>query len=181
MLTVACVLSGGEYDWSHVLRLRAMVHRHLDQPYEFVCIKDSPFSGFWAKLSLFEPGRFQGRVLYFDLDVTIKGRLDDLADYAAPFVIVKDWFQFGFNSSVIAWDADVADHVFTEFDYVRDAPNFKGGDQSWITHKMPGADKFPKAWVQSFKNACLHGGFEPYLRVIAFHGWPRPWELTDLY
>lgn len=178
-LTVACVLSGGPYDMSHVHRLHAMVHRHLDQPYEFVCLKDSPFPGYWAKLSLFEPGRFQGRVLYFDLDVTIKGNLDELAEHPSMFTIVKDWFRFGFNSSVMAWDAGCADHVFTDFDYGRDTPNLKGGDQAWITHKMPGADKFPSAWIQSFKKACLRGGFEQDLRVIAWHGWPKSWELQE--
>ena len=156
-----------------------MVAQHMRQPYRFVCIDDSPFPGWWAKISLWEPGRFQGQVLYLDLDVTIMGNLDDLADYPASFVICRDWGRFGYNSSIMAWDAGVAGHLFTEFDYERDAPKFKGGDQAYIFHKMPEADKFPRAWIQSFKNACMHGGFDQDLRVIAFHGWPKPWGLSE--
>ena len=156
-----------------------MVYRYLKQPFQFQCIKDSPFPGFWAKISLFEPGRFKGRVLYLDLDVTIKGKIDDLANHPSPFVTIQDWFRFGFNSSVMSWDAGCADHVFTDFDYDRDVPNFKGGDQSWIMHKMPSAAKFPQAWCQSFKQACLDGGFKPDLRIICWHGWPKPWELAE--
>lgn len=156
-----------------------MIADHMHQPYRFVCVDDSPFLGYWAKLSLFEPGRFQGRVLYLDLDVTVKGSLDELADYPNPFVITKDWFRFGFNSSVMSWEAGAADHIFIDFDHDRDAPNFKGGDQAWIMHKHPIADLYPRGWVQSFKNACLRGGFEPDLRVIAWHGWPKPWQLEE--
>ena len=179
-LTVACVLSegSGNYSKEHVQRLQAQVAEYMHQPYEFVCLDDSPFPGFWAKISLFEPGRFSGRVLYLDLDVTVKGQLDPFADLPVPFAVVKDFTRLGFNSSVMTWTAGVAEHIFTEFDYERDTQKFKG-DQSWIFHKMPGAHKFPRAWVQSFKIACMHGGFEPDLRVIAFHGWPRPWELEN--
>ena len=181
-LTVACVLSEGpgNYSKEHVQRLQEQVARHLHQPYNFICLDDSSFPGFWAKISLFEPGRFSGRVLYFDLDVTIRGQLDDLASIHSPslFTTTKDFIRMGFNSSVMTWTAGAADHIFTEFDYERDTQKFKG-DQSWIFHKMPGASKFPRAWVQSFKVACMRGGFEPDLRVIAFHGFPRPWELAN--
>lgn len=181
ILTVACVLSRGRggYDRSHVERLASMVAQHMHQPYKFVCVDDSPYPGFWAKLSLFQPGRFSGRVLSLDLDVTVKGQLDELANHQSPFIICKDWFRMGFNSSVMAWNASAADRLFTEFDFARDAPNFRGGDQAWVFHKMPDADKFPACWVQSFKAACMRGRFEQDLRVIAFHGFPRPWELEE--
>jgi hypothetical protein len=179
-LTVACVLSEGpgNYSKEHVQRLQSQVAEYLDQPYTFICLDDSPFPGFWAKISLFEPGRFSGRVLYLDLDVTIKGSLDELAIYDAPFAICKDWTRLGFNSSVMAWDAGTVDHIFAGFDYDEHSQRFKG-DQSWIFHIKPDARKFPRGWVQSFKVAVMQGGFEPDLRVIAYHGWPRPWELED--
>ena len=79
-LTVACVLSAGPtYNRSHVERLERMIATHMLQPYRFVCVDDSPFQGFWSKVSLFQTGRFSGRVLYLDLDVTVIGSLDDLA------------------------------------------------------------------------------------------------------
>ncbi len=179
-LTVVCVLSQGpgNYSEEHVQRLQAQVAEHMRQPYDFVCLDDSPFPGFWAKISLFEPGRFSGRVFYLDLDVKIKDWLDELADYDASFAIVKDFTQLGFNSSVMAWDAGAADNIFAGFNYDEHSKRFKG-DQSWIFHIKPDARRFPRGWVQSFKIACMKGGFEPDLRVVAFHGWPRPWDLED--
>ena len=154
------------------------VKQYIHQSYLFTCITQSDKPGYWSKIDLFQPGRFKGRVLYLDLDVTVKGNLDDLADYPAPFVIVKDAFRFGFNSSVMAWDAGVADHVYT--DWIKSGkPEVKGGDQSWITQVMPSAHLFPRPWIQSFKHACLKGGFQPDLRVCIFHGWPKPWELAE--
>ena len=92
MLIIACVLSPGPtYRREHVERLRGMVAAHMAQPYRFICLEDSPWPGFWAKVSLFEPGRFTGRVLYLDLDVTVVGPLDDLADYPHPFAACRDW------------------------------------------------------------------------------------------
>ncbi len=155
-----------------------MVAANMKQPYRFTCLDDSPFSWYWAKISLFEPGRFKGRVLYLDLDVTIKRNLDDLADYPAPFAVMKDAFRFGFNSSTMAWDAGVADHIYTDW-LAAGKPEVKGGDQSWLNQTMPSAHLFPRQWVQSFKRSVLNGGFLPDLRVIVFHGWPRPWELAE--
>lgn len=180
MLTVACVLSEGPrraYDRSHVRRLGEMVAEHMLQPYCFVCLDDSPFSGWWAKVSLFEPGRFSGRVLYLDLDVTVVGGLDDLADYPAPFVIIRDWNLPGFNSSVMTWDAGVADHFYTHF-----TPEVMGrmpGDQNWIMKKMLSAATFPRDWCLSYKRHIRDGsGVLPSdARVICFHGKPKPWEV----
>jgi hypothetical protein len=183
-VTVACVLSQGgktQYNEGHVRRLKEQVAQHLSLSHDFVCLDDSPYPGYWAKVSLFEPGRFSGRVLYLDLDVTIKGSLDELATFPARFAICKDWTRLGFNSSVMAWEGGTGgtDAIFTDFDYERDSGRFKG-DQSWIFHKKPEAQKFPRQWVQSFKIAVMRGGFEPDLRVIAFHGWPKPWEFPDV-
>src|SRR5687767_4298658 len=119
-MTVACVLSSvpgktRTYDRSHVERLQLQVRANLKQPHQFVCVDDSPLPGWWAKLDLFKPGRFSGRVLYLDLDVTITGGLDDLADYPGAFVICQDWGRFGYNSSVMAWDAGTADHLYDDF------------------------------------------------------------------
>ena len=94
-LTVACVLSPGPtYNRSHVDRLEGMVAQHMSQPYKFVCVGDSPFPGYWAKISLFQPGRFSGRVIYIDLDSTVIGSLDDLVKLPAPFTIIKNFKEF---------------------------------------------------------------------------------------
>lgn len=175
MLTVACVLSPGpKYDRSHVARLEEIVAPHLKQPYRFVCVDDSPFPGWWAKISLFEPGRFDGRVLYLDLDVAVVGNLDDLADLDAPFSIINDWGRFGYNSSVMVWDAGAADHLFTEF--TPDVMDRMPGDQDWITRKKPGAAILPRRWCYSYRLG-LETGYPDDMRVCVYHGSPKPWEV----
>lgn len=181
MLTVACVLSEGPkrtYNIEHVRRLQNMVTQHLDRFYHFVCITDSPFLGWWAKISLFEPGRFRGRVLYLDLDITIVDKLNDLALYPAPFVAIKDWLRPTINSSVMSWDAGVMDHVFTNFDEtVMDRLN---GDQDWITEQMPHAEVFPKDWCVSYRKSVKRfRAVPPSAKIVVFHGFPKPWEVSS--
>ncbi len=179
MLTVACVLSEGPkrvYNIEHVRRLQDMVSQHLDRLYHFVCITDSPFPGWWAKISLFEPGRFRGRVLYLDLDVTVVKRLDDLAFYPAPFVAIKDWLRPTINSSVMVWDAGEVDNLFTKFD--ESVMDRLKGDQDWITEQMPEAKTFPRDWCVSYrKSVKMFGVVPPSAKIVVFHGFPKPWEV----
>ena len=180
MLTVSCVLSSGPiYNRSHVFRLEKMVAEYIKQPDRFVCLDDSPFLGWWAKISLFQPGRFTGRVLYFDLDVTITGNLDDLANYPGDFVICRDWGRFGYNSSVMCWCAGTADHLYTDF---MDSPELimqkLRGDQDFITIKKPDAVKFPRDWCYSYRLGQKKG-YPKDMRVCVYHGSPKPWEIHD--
>ena len=177
-MNIACVLSGGIYNRSHVERLEGMVAEHLSQPYRFTCLGGSPFPGWWAKISLFEPGRFEGRVLYLDLDVTITGDLDDLANYPAPFAIIKDWNGPGFNSSVMAWDAGTADHLYTQFDET--VMDRLRGDQDWINERFCGAATFPKKWCLSYKkNKQSLGHMSDQCKILIFHGKPKPWDVES--
>lgn len=179
-LTVACVLSPGPtYGRSHVERLEAQVAAHMAQPYRFVCVDDSPFPGWWAKVSLFEPGRFSGRMLYLDLDVTVVGSLDDLAAYPYQFCAIQDYqFPTRINSSVMAWDAGVADHIFGHFAYWAPITMRElRGDQDLI-HKFQPAFTFPRRWCPSYKAHVMPVGRMPDdARVVVFHGRPKPWEI----
>ena len=176
-LTVACVLSHGPtYNRSHVERLEGMVAQHMRQPYQFVCVDDSPFSGWWSKISLFQPKRFGGRVLYLDLDVTVIGPLDDLADYPYPFCAIRDYqYPLQINSSVMAWDAGYADSVYSQF--TPEVVERLHGDQNWI-HEKVNAVTFPKGWCPSYKAHILPTGKVPKdARVIVYHGIPKPWDI----
>ncbi len=183
MLTVACVLSDPlpgkpkTYTREHVFRLKCLVGQHLKQPHRFVVVDDSPMRGWWAKTSLFEPGRFQGRVLYLDLDVTPTGPLDGLADYKGPFCIMRDPnIQLSFNSSVMAWDAGAADHLFLDFIPDHHIPKLRRGDQQWITEQKPEAVCFPRDWCVSYKRSLLTGDWPDDMRVCVYHGQPKPWD-----
>lgn len=180
MLTVVCVLSEGpRYDRSHVERLEAMVAEHLDIPYRFECLVGSPYPGWWAKISLFEPGRFKGRVLYLDLDVTVVDALDDIAYYAAPFAAIDDWLRPTVNSSVMAWDAGEVDHLFTDFD--ESVMERLAGDQDWISERLPDTATFPPEWCVSYrKHVRMFGVVPDGAKVVVFHGFPDPWEVPCL-
>lgn len=180
MLNVACVLSEGPkrtYDVSHVRRLENMVAKYLNQPYRFECVDDSLYPGWWAKVSLFEPKRFKGRVLYLDLDVTVVGNLDDLANYPYQFAAIKDYqFPLTINSSVMVWDAGFADFLYNKF--TPDVMERLYGDQNWIHGNLPEFMTFPKSWCPSYKAHVLPTGKVPEdARVIVYHGRPKPWDL----
>ena len=194
MLTVACVLSEGPkrtYDHTHVERLMRLVKGQLTQPYRFLCltnddrvpceslslVKDWP--GWWSKVELFCPDLFKmnERILYLDLDVTITGNLDDLANYSAPFVICRDFLKLGFNSSVMAWDAGYADTIYTLFN--DDVMERLNGDQNWIQEVLPDTAVFPKRWCISYKRSLVEGR-PTDMRVLVYHGDPKPWEVPDV-
>lgn len=174
MLTVACVLSGGSYNKSHVTRLRQQLIGRINQPFEFVCIEDSSYPGWWAKIDLFKPGRFKGRVLYFDLDVEIVDNLDDLINFPWPFCIIKDWLG-GVNSSVMVWDAGFLDHIYEKF--TPEVMDRLHGDQDFIREQMLSSAKFPKNWCISYKYHVIQNKVPEGVKVIVYHGSPKPWEL----
>lgn len=114
----------------------------------------------WTKLELFNPVRaWTGRVLYLDLDVLIVAPLAPLLNSPAPFTITADpptranprtQDSFGrriirrFNSSVMAWEGQVAAGLYTEW-----APSVVAelsGDQDWIGAQVPGAATWPRDW-----------------------------------
>ena len=110
-MLIACVRVGDKYDDIYVRRLQAGVKRHLppSSGCEFVCFTDkviegvlsekppADLPGWWAKIGLF---KLREPMIYFDLDVVITGNLGPLLEWDG-FGIIKDWWQAGFNSSVM--------------------------------------------------------------------------------
>lgn len=191
MITVVSVLrSRGIYTPWNVERLRKQVSANMASPHRFVCLSDINVSydripltqgwpGWWSKIELWRHGVFTGRVLYFDLDVTITGSLDELVATPGSFVICRDWGRFGYNSSVMCWDAGTADRLYTDFAPIADSVmNKLHGDQDWITLKKPDAAKFPRDWCYSYKLG-LKTGFPKDMKVCVYHGVPKPWNLPE--
>lgn len=186
MLTVACVLkSGGIYGAAWVAQLRAGVACYLPA-HRFVCLSDVEvpcerirlvhgWPGWWSKVELFRPDLFEGRVLFFDLDVLPTGDLAPLAA-GAGFRIAKDWWLPGFNSSVMSWDAGDTE-IFDRF-----TPKVMSrlrGDQDWITECKPGAATYEPGLVVSYKAHCRDRGLPDNARVVVCHGRPKPPEIND--
>lgn len=173
-VTVACVLVHGhvKFTLEYVRRLQSMVAKNMDRPYRFVCLTDQPesmpaaveaipivhpqnFKGWWAKINLFRPGLFTGRVLYLDLDVLIVAPLAPIIDYPARMALVPDGapnFEgqgelrtvHRYNSSVMVWDAGVPDDLFKS--WTPAVAERLWGDQDFIGEQMPSEMTMPAEW-----------------------------------
>jgi len=195
-LTVACVLrSGGDYSPEYVRRLADGVAQHLTIPHEFVCLTDWPgilpcarvdllydWPGWWSKLELFEA--FPSQTLYFDLDTTIKGSLDDIAAHPHRFTMLQDFTKPCLASGMMAWSGDWSAlcRVF--------ASDPKGwmrhcnkpliwGDGGFIEHLIGyrGTDTFQALHPgQIASRKCSSRHSIEAARVVCWHGKPRPHE-----
>lgn len=114
-LTICTWLWGSKYGSDDVLKLRAGLRRHLEQPHKLVVIADNPdkvpygcaslpipnpeltrVRGCFARLVMFSPAwqrklwLAEGeRLVCMDLDVVVTGELDPLFDRPEPFVILQ--------------------------------------------------------------------------------------------
>ena len=178
MITVTCVCvpGPGNYTLDHVERLRKMVAEHLSLDFDFQCITESPWPGWWSKIQIFAPGRFTGRVLYLDLDVTVVGNLDEVIAYPAVFACAKDPLNKGINSSVMVWDAGTQNHIFQKFTPV--VMELMNGDQDWI-NKVSLPSRFPKDWFPSYKFDLKRdlSNVSANTKAILFTGKPKPWDI----
>jgi len=186
VLTVVCVLVRGHVAFTpeYVKRLHSMARRRIGREFEFVCLTDQPqampkgvrpiviksprgLKGWWAKIELFKPGRFGGRVLYLDLDTLIVDSVDEIIDFPAEFALAPDGApnfkgQDGlrvvklFNSSVMVWDWDAVGDLYRKWTPAVAARLW--GDQDWIGEQMPTARAMPLEWF-------------PRIRAVK-NGWP---------
>jgi hypothetical protein len=149
-------------------------------------------NGWWNKVWLFREGTFspEDRIVYFDLDTLITGRLDDIVAYDGPFAILRDfWRPEGLQSSVMAWSPDAVSFIWEEWEKAG-RPILPGGDQAWIERcfGLPDTstifaryspdilqDRFSGSFV-SFKASA--GVAPDKASVVVFHGLPRPHEVT---
>lgn len=178
MLTVACVnvgdyLGRGE---EYVEKLRAGVRRNLALPHEFVCVRESAKTGWWAKLDLFEPRRFTGRVMYLDLDTVVVGDLALLVAHKGLLHLVDwGWKTPTYGSGVMVWDAGEHAEAFTR--YTDAVPEAYGGDQDWLTH-LGGWAALPPSLNRSYRYHARKGVPQGAV-TVSFHGRPKPHEITD--
>jgi hypothetical protein len=198
---VACVWVKPRYTVEHVLRLRRMVAQHLSLPHTFVCLTDAEgedlerlqqagigviekrynWPGWWQKIALFDPLSFTaGSVFYLDLDVVVTASLDPFFCTPDPFVAIANFgpnFRHSkYNSSVMLWEPEAGEKVFTEFmDAFPDRVMKKlHGDQCWLWRVMrDDVTVWPRDWVKSYKYEVRNRKGPP-APVVVFHGDPKP-------
>ena len=131
--------------------------------------------------------QIEGPVLYMDLDTTIVDDLTPLIEAAKDerFITLRDFnYPKRVQSSVMAWKGDMS-HIYEEF--IQDPETYMdmypGGDQSFIDE----GNHCPVYWqdilpnsIQSFKVNVRNSGIHPDCCVVAFHGNPRPWAISEL-
>jgi len=208
-----CVNVGPKYPMAYVETLLDMVLRNASTtPHEIACwcMTDRPdelpeglaaipapegLPGWWAKVALFspdmpwEPGE---RVVYFDLDVAITGRLEDLIERSG---IIRDWHWPMFNSSVMSWlhgEHRIAWEHFNarpqhfmsrasppEVAALLPAGQVNAGDQEFLTDCCDFGDSwdvFPADWFVSYRDAVA---WPPSgAKAVIFHGRPKPSDVT---
>lgn len=161
--------------------------RDLPEGVGYIAADESIPPSWWAKCQLFsgdmpwEPG---DRVVYFDLDVAITGRLEDLVETDG---IIQDWHWPCWNSSVMSWrhgehravwdelTPEVMARPSTDLAPYLPKGQVNGGDQEHIT-RLGGWKTFPPAWFVSYRSAK---GWPPNeSKAVIFHGEPKPAEVT---
>lgn len=200
--------SGGIYDAAWVRKLRDGVARNLTLPHRFVCLSDvdvpcdriplvEGWKGWWSKIELFRFGQFVGPVLYFDLDTVIVGSLDKIAAYDHRFTMAHEFYRPDFLcSTAMAWHGDYSfiHEAFAEEParhmniYDHEMPRRSGriGDQAFIEDRLnlEGAhvdmfrDLFGGRSIASYKVHECGNGPPRDAAAVAFHGSPKPHELT---
>jgi hypothetical protein len=174
--TILCVRFGNKYGREYVERLRNMVSRNLDLPYEFVCLTDDrhPIEGvrsiyqsasnyqklWWHKIHMFDKNLpLAGKILYFDLDVVIHKDISKLVKF--PFQQMAGIRDFNrkfypswqyLNSSAMAWYHGNQHHIYEGFK--NDTANAMRlqGDQDYIWKVIRNKITFwPESWIQSYK------------------------------
>lgn len=201
-MIVACVRTGNKYPVEYVHKLRDMVARHLDMPYEFLCLTDQPQAvdcntddisnyhmlGWWGKMALFEPLWREGkRVLYFDLDTVICGDLTPLADLTVDFGICanftraaghKTW-PCGYGSCVMTLGPNCCEDIWHKFtvDDQRLMQKAGGyGDQKVIEQLAPDAtllqDVLPPGFFLGYRDLDYHK--PENCSIVCFAGSSKP-------
>lgn len=213
-----CVNVGPRYPMTYVEILRDMVLRNasnMEHEQAFFCLTDRPdelpegvypipapdgLPGWWAKVALFSPEmpwEDGDRIVYFDLDVAITGRLEDLVERKG---IIQDWHWPCRNSSVMVWDHGEHREIWDRFtpEVMARSPGrivpkellphgqINGGDQEWITWALfergneggaPFWHAFPAGWFVSYRDA--HAWPPNGCKAVIFHGNPKPDEILD--
>lgn len=202
-----CVNVGPRYPMEYVEILRDMTLRNctrMERDCAWFCITDRPaelpddvypiaadpaLPGYWQKVRLFSPDMpwDEGtRVVYFDLDVAITGRLEELVETPG---ISQDVGWPCYNSSVMVWDHGQHREVWERFrPEIMSAPGnvvpqkllpagtVNGGDQEYLT-EVGGWETFPEGWCVSYRWQAQD--WPPNgSKVVQFHGPTKPHEVT---
>lgn len=227
MIDCACLIHGRGYDWIYVDKLYAMLVRSFSQPirlhvwteatrfvpepYVRHAITEWPGVGgprksWWYKLQMFDPAHFQGRLIYFDLDVVIMHNIDWMLQLDPRYFWACRDFRYlwrgtwsGINSSCMIWHTNTWSQVWRQFS----EQNVHGvirrfqGDQDYLNSVIDESQRryLDPDLIKSWRWEIKDGGMDfkkriyrlpqagsvvpPNTHVMVFHGHPKPHEIND--
>ena len=190
---------GGEYLPLHAQVLARQVEKYLCT--DVVCFSDVPVPGveviplrlawptWWAKMELFNP-REQGDFLYLDLDTAVLGDLSDIAS-VNRLTILRDFYRDGtrrpegLGSGMMYLPESDRAEIWEKWHqapakFISHYRMAGKGDQAfledWSMTRWARWQDLVPGQVMSWKVHNLSAGLPKNLRVICFHGRPRPWR-----
>ncbi|PTV93785.1 hypothetical protein C8J27_11266 [Rhodobacter aestuarii] len=152
--------------------------------------------GAWPKISVFCEDLYglKGRALFIDLDMVIWGELDQFFEYGTGLVAIDSapWryrdappqtmssifaFDLGKMGWLVDWLRADREHYISKY----------GIEQRYLHGEVPQIGYWPQDWIKSYKYHLrrpllvdrLMGPAKPHpsLKVLCFHGKPRPIDL----
>ena len=201
-IVVLVLRSGGDFDWDYVDYLSDCIHRYLKHAEIIVLTDMEPpkygayvtlplwynWPGWWSKMEIFRPGIVPKSepFLYMDLDTMLVKDIDEFFGHD-ELITANDWSRpHGINSTLMFLPGHVRPGVWQKFAlYPEEAMerHAKGGDQEFLTEFWSGNvkkwDQVLPGKVASYKwNIKPPNTINPEVAVIAFHGKPRPRDIS---
>lgn len=193
-LNIVC-FRWGSWDDEYVYRLKNMIERHLTLPYNFICFSDRPVKNVnWSeipkealnlnrnftKLWVYsENNGLHGRTILFDLDMVIIGSLDEMLSYSGDWCGIRGLSKESkpkVGGGLLSFDHDKFHYIWDN----RDQYKHHRGNERFVYGEI---FKTPDTWQDLYPNqlASYKWGrpFHENMRIIAFHGKPRPHQVTD--
>ena len=153
-------------------------------------------SGAWPKISVFSEDIYglEGRALFVDLDMLIWGNIDPFFDFGADLVTLNSapWRYKNATprtmTSIFAFDLGKMGWLVERLCADRDRLIAKYRiEQDYLHGEVPQIGYWPQSWVKSYKYHLRPPLFidrfvgpkkpEESVKVICFHGKPRPADL----
>lgn len=141
--------------------------------------------GWWSKMELFRPD-IEGDLLFMDLDTIIVGPLDEIAA-TTKLTVLRDFYRPHALASGIMFIPE-KDRAGIWTAWMRDPESViayqRHGDQGflerfWHDEADRWQDVLPGKLVSYKADVRKHDEVVPKdARIIAFHGKPRPWDLS---
>ena len=150
--------------------------------------------GAWPKIAVFLSDLYglTGRALFIDLDMIVCGDLTPFFDYGEGLVAINEGIWNGTPpstmSSIFAFDLGemgwLVDRLQSDRENLTKSYNI---EQAYLHGEVENIDYWPNAWLASYKRhlrqPLLVDRFKepkrpaPEVRIIVFHGRPRPMDL----